>query len=85
MRPPAIQAERLCDARRVVRQGGASMRPPAIQAERRPAYERGGGGGPARFNEAACNTGGTRHGPPLTLTHTPASMRPPAIQAERGC
>ena len=59
MRPPAIQAERRATSRCPARRDTApSMRPPAIQAERldeirrlREAVE--------RFNEAACNTGGT--------------------------
>ena len=59
------------------------MRPPAIQAERSPPCATN----PVRcscFNEAACNTGGTRLGFRLGLGDGGiASMRPPAIQAER--
>ena len=58
MRPPAIQAERERAAAGRVGRRTASMRPPAIQAER----PEGGAGRRAaagRFNEAACNTGGT--------------------------
>ena len=37
-----------------------------------------------RFNEAACNTGGTRPDAARAVRHQQgASMRPPAIQAER--
>ena len=61
----------------------ASMRPPAIQAERSVGVNavvfR-----TESFNEAACNTGGTRlQGRRLPAQRRPASMRPPAIQAER--
>ena len=59
MRPPAIQAERAHDRREPVDSRHASMRPPAIQAER-PTFRRRRGPGTRSFNEAACNTGGTR-------------------------
>ena len=59
------------------------MRPPAIQAERCTPARRPPTGRP-RFNEAACNTGGTllSEGLEILIGHH-ASMRPPAIQAER--
>ena len=60
MRPPAIQAERTGAVRFSEHMPGASMRPPAIQAERRePAIARSHRHH-VRFNEAACNTGGTQ-------------------------
>ena len=59
MRPPAIQAERADVPPDRQPRPVASMRPPAIQAERAPTIIRDQ---PIhrRFNEAACNTGGTR-------------------------
>ena len=59
MRPPAIQAERNLNPVAAVADAAASMRPPAIQAERRPPRS-SGLRHTHRFNEAACNTGGTR-------------------------
>ena len=60
MRPPAIQAERSVDDLLVPGYRPASMRPPAIQAERLPPRARRAAC--ERFNEAACNTGGTLRG-----------------------
>ena len=58
------------------------MRPPAIQAERRHRTHHQQRAA-SRFNEAACNTGGTRVVRRDAGRTATASMRPPAIQAER--